>query len=94
MSSEDPFYNRRLKGTPAIKFRHRTALAVLAVSGLFAAAFHYQTKSQRLIQMIQERNIRDREDAEIRNFQMSESVLFSSAATRKKKQEEEDSCIN
>lgn len=39
MSSEDPFYNRRVKGTELQKFRHRAALGILAFSGLFGLGF-------------------------------------------------------
>lgn len=93
MTTEDPYYNRRAKGTKFRAFRHRVSLAVLAVSGLIGIGFHYLPHSQVLVQKIKDGALDDDEAIISRKVLMLESLTRSSASIRKEIKDREEGNI-
>ncbi|KAG7177570.1 hypothetical protein Hamer_G008208 [Homarus americanus] len=90
MTSEDPYYNRRVKGTELRRFRHRFALGILALSGLIGTGIHYMPHSQAAAQKIKDGALKDSEVVEDHRELMGRSLTQSSETIRKNKQKQED----
>ncbi|KAK7068814.1 hypothetical protein SK128_015731 [Halocaridina rubra] len=78
-SAEDRFYNRRLRGTPAYKFRSRLSLAVLAGSCLIGAGYYYLLTYTRLYDKL--KALKTPSDERIRRREVMRTRLEDSEAS-------------
>ncbi|KAK3857500.1 hypothetical protein Pcinc_036247 [Petrolisthes cinctipes] len=81
---EDIHYNRRLRGTPSVKFRNRISLAILSASILAGVAFHFTPGAQRLSKRIQEGEFNNSEETQMKSDMIFERLREDFDKARKK----------
>lgn len=88
MASQDPYYNRRLKGTKVYNMRHRIVLSVMAAGGLIGVLFHFMGPSQHLSQFILEKSSTDSQFLQEKRLRISHSLMSASSKELKETQKE------
>ncbi|KAK4323756.1 hypothetical protein Pmani_005573 [Petrolisthes manimaculis] len=83
---EDIHYNRRLRGTPTVKFRNRASLAVLAASILVGVAFHFTPGAQRYRKRLLEGEFNNSEETQMKGDMIFERLREDFQKSKKKEE--------
>ncbi|KAK8379416.1 hypothetical protein O3P69_019372 [Scylla paramamosain] len=92
-SEEDPYYNRRLRGTKVYEMRHRIVLSVMAVGGIFGVLYHFLPSSQKLSQRILNRENTEPEFLKERRMRLRYGLFATSDTIRESMKVTEDPAV-
>lgn len=85
---EDPYYNRRIRGTPFHRLRNLISFAFLGVSCLVGVGFYFLPSTQLVLNKLEEFGKKNTEEFELRRLLVQESL--TGAAYRLQEQNEKE----